>query len=552
MTITGYQPVEIGCEHEYTASVTSVPSNWIILNYRWQAIGIGSSGTQRYRTGTDNNNNPVYTTVIGSQEIQLSSNFSPIKFWAKWDGTNYPSRCLQQIIFKIAYRLTTDDPTAQARISTYYLQGTGANANFLCMKGIPTNVTLSGPAAVQKCCLSNVTYTVANQGEATTFDQWTWPPGWSFVSQSGNSITLTPDATTAGTVSCRVGLPTACPALYRTASIAVTRSEPAISLTPNQFPVNRICPNTTYSFSVNPVCGATDYTWQFPADFTITSYSNNKATANVTTGSSPSPGNVVITASFNGCSNVSTTVPVVILTGTPAQVPEFDTLARNYHCQNWYICRNGSTSYIPYVFGAAPLDIQTFTYTLSSGWYFKNTSNQNVTSITLPFDAQPPTIYSDLCRTYGYYSVKANNCFGSSPTVSTIFYRESECWCNSTQPYPYGYGANKPCLVPPTGCNSCNTPIPYRLAPGSRNTPLIITENKIYPNPASSYITIETTEKELKMIKVTALNGANIYRTTTMEQIIKLDASKWLRGIYVVEVYTNNKAYMREKVIVNQ
>lgn len=46
--ISGTQPVDIGCEYEYTAGVSNLPSNWTVLDYEWQATFIGPNGKMRY------------------------------------------------------------------------------------------------------------------------------------------------------------------------------------------------------------------------------------------------------------------------------------------------------------------------------------------------------------------------------------------------------------------------------------------------------------------------------------------------------------------------
>jgi hypothetical protein len=437
--------------------------------------------------------------------------------------------CQVQVIFKIRYTLSGSQSIQES--DEYFLKGSNtSNPNFICLKGIPGNPTFSGPSTVQKCCLTNVTYTASNVGDATTFDNWTYPAGWTLVSQTGSSITLTPNASGAGSITCRAGIPSACPAgYYKNVSMPITRTDAALSINAGQFPTNRICPNNSYSFAINPVCGATDYTWQFPSGFSITGYVSNKTVANVSTGAVIASGNVTITAVFNGCANASLTVPVSAITGSPAQVPPFNTSAPNYHCDAWYICRNGSS--ISFL-SPAGIDVQTFTYTLSTGWHFKNASNQNVSTITLPFGQFAPMIYSNACITSGIYTVRANNCLGSSAPVSLSFYRESECWCTGQPPYPYTWGSNKPCLTPPSGCGTCGGQVPFRPAPRNNNqAETVIKSTRIYPNPAGSLITVEMKETGLKQIKAVSFNGTVVHQLQATGQKINVDVSGWQKGV---------------------
>jgi Secretion system C-terminal sorting domain/PKD-like domain len=551
VTIAGTQPVEVGCEYQYTATVTNTPSDWTVVDYKWQATYVGTTGIGkiRYVSSFDNNGNPVFTTVTAGNGLAVIAKTKD--FWVTWDNTFYPT-CQLQVIFVIRYTKPTTG-TAINLSQEFNMKGPN-NSNFFCLKGIPTNLTFTGPATVQKCCLSNVTYTASNYGDANTFDNWTYPAGWTLVSQTGNSITLTPNASTGGNITCRVGLTTACPPIYKTALITVTRNDAVITTIASQFPLNRICPNSTYSFAVNPVCGVTDYSWQFPAGFTITGYTNNKTVANISTGATITSGNVTITALFNGCNSVSLSVPITAITGAPAQAPVFDIYAPQYHCNAWYVCRNGN--YITLAQSSFAIDVQTFTYTVSSPWYFRNAANQKVNSLTLPYIETPPSIFADVCRTTGNYSVRANNCLGSSTPTSIIFYQESECWCLSTPPFPYSSGDPKPCLTAPSGCGLCTQPVPTRITVFSTdakkgNTTNIV-EAIIYPNPANGVVTIKTKNLQQKRINIVSSDGNIVFSQKTSLEQLKIDVSRFKTGIYIIEIIENLKTRIVGKIAISK
>jgi len=530
VTITGTKPVDIGCEYKYTANISNVPNTWLNLEYEWQATFIGPSGKMRYVSSYNSLGNPVFTTT---------SNFSPVlaktnELWATWDGSAYPTNV--QVIFRIKYRLPDNSIGFSSNYNT-------SPASFP-IKGIPTNVTLFGPAAVQRCCPSNITYTVVNQGSTNSFDQVTLPTGWTLISQSGNTFTVQPNASSGGTVSCRVGITTACPAIYRTASIAVTRNDADISIIANEFPLQRICPNTSYTYKINPVCGASSYGWQFPTGWTITS-GGSSATVTVTTGASPQSGNIIATANFSGCTSVSKATAVNPLTGAPP-TPVFNPFFNNYHCDAWYICRNGGT-----IQQYLQNEAQTYTYTVSSPWRFINSLGQSVNTLTLAFNEQPPLISlpSGVQRTSGTYTVRANNCLGSSAVLSTRFTREFDCWCDGTFPYPYPNGVLNPCLNPPTNCGDV---VPLRVNPSATVTEIKITKNAVFPNPAKSNVQIETTEKGAKLIRITSQNGKVVSLTNTVQQRVSIDVSNWVTGMYLVAIITNNKTIFTHKLIVNK
>lgn len=341
VTISGTQPVNIGCENKYTAAVSNIPTGWTVVGYKWQATFVGTNGGYIKYIGKDVNGNQIPITVTTANGIAV--NAETAEFWVNWDNTFAPS-CQIQVIFKIRYTLSGSQSINESQ--EFFLKD-GNGLTSVCLKGIPTNPTFTGPATVQKCCISNVTYTASNVGDATTFDNWTFPTGWTQVSQTGNSITLTPNSTSAGSITCRAGIPTACPAYYQAVTFAITRTDAVITTVPSMFKENRICPGEVLQYAVNPVCGATDYIWQFPTGFNITGYANNKAQANVTVGNTAVSGNVTVTAVFNGCPSVNLIKALTVLTGAPAAAPTLLTDAPNYHCDAWYVCRNGSLS-IPF------------------------------------------------------------------------------------------------------------------------------------------------------------------------------------------------------------
>lgn len=539
VTISGPQPVDIGCENEYTANISDVPSSWTIVGYKWVATFVGSNGgSVRYVSGFDSNGNPVTTTETTATGLEFVTKTN--KYWVKW-GSFFAPSCQIQVGFRIRYYTT--DPNNISETQQYFRKGAN-NTDVFCLKGIPANVTLLGPATVQKCCASSVTYTVTNQGDANSFDQWVYPAGWTVVSQIGNSITLLPDGLTAGTVSCRVGITTACPPIYRNVSIAVSRVDATITNVAAEFPLLRICPNANYTYKINSVCGATSYNWQFPAGWTITS-GGATTSVNVTTGSNPQSGNIITSANFTACPAVSRSTPVNPLTGAPP-TPSFDQYHNNYHCDAWYVCRNGGT-----IWHNLQEEAQTYTYTVSSPWRFINASGQAVNTMTLSREVAPPQISlpSGTNRNSGTYTVRANNCLGTSTILSTIFARENDCWCNGSVPYPYQNGVLNPCLPQPPSCG----PAPLRTAP-AQNTITVnaITQNKVYPNPAKNNLVIEIAEKGKKTIRITSQQGQVINLSTTMQQEVSIDVSNWMAGMYLVEIISNNKTVFTHKLIVNK
>ena len=118
---------------------------------------------------------------------------------------------------------------------------------------------------------------------------------------------------------------------------------------------------------------------------------------------------------------------------------------------------------------------------------------------------------------------------------------------------PYAWGSIKPCLTPPTGCGSCG-PVGNRPLDNSQIIPVVeeIKQNKLFPNPSTSIVTIQTVEKGYKTIRVIAADGKNSYNYSTTEQQFKVNTSQWPQGMYLVEVKKDNATIFKEKLIVNK
>lgn len=471
--ISGTIPfVEPGCEYEFNAQIQDIPSTWTDIEYEWQATNIGSNGLKSYVAGYTAQGLPNRVTTSSSSPVIAKTT----QFWVVWDGSVNPAQGVVKL--RIKYKIST---STAAQFSQEYL------TQFMTIKGIPSVVNLTGPVTIQKCCPSSVTYTVNNFGYANSFDNWTYPAGWQIVSQSNNSITFTPDQSTGGVVSCRVRYMGMCTTLVKNISIPVSRFDATLSLVETEFPLLRICPNSSYTYKVNPICGATSYSWQFPAGWTITAGGTTN-TVTVNTNSVPQSGNIVAAANFNGCISASLSRFVSPLTGIPP-VAQFDFLRRNSRCGHFYVCKSGGQ-----IYNLVPIQAQSFTYSVTAPWFLTNPSGQQVSTLTLSFDQPPPMISlaANALPGMGTYTISANNCFGSSINVSTIFFPESECYCTGELINPFQDGVENPCIGTPN-CGNPDEPTPFRVAStNSEGTDETISETFIYPNPTNGAVFIDS------------------------------------------------------------
>ena len=72
---------------------------------------------------------------------------------------------------------------------------------------------------------------------------------------------------------------------------------------------------------------------------------------------------------------------------------------------------------------------------------------------------------------------------------------------------------------------------------------------RIYPNPASDYLTIETDNPKTHTIKIHSLNGQLLYRTKGEVPTFDIDLSSFQKGLYFITVRSRDKERM-EKIII--
>ena len=73
---------------------------------------------------------------------------------------------------------------------------------------------------------------------------------------------------------------------------------------------------------------------------------------------------------------------------------------------------------------------------------------------------------------------------------------------------------------------------------------------KIYPNPASNEITIDTKTNEIISIRLFDINGRVINSYNVNSSISKIDVSKYAKGTYILQV-KSDKGILNKKIIIN-
>lgn len=299
---------------------------------------------------------------------------------------------------------------------------------------------------------------------------------------------------------------------------------------------DNFCSNGTYSIPNLPA-GAT-VSWSVtPSGMVSISTSNNVATVTALNN-----GQITLTATVNSaCGNIVLPALSINVIGTIAAKPVEDLYHKEYHCDTWNECFNGGR-----IFHQAQAAAQTYTYTVGSPWYFLDANGQPVNAITLNASETPPLISlpSGNTRTFGTYTVKANNCFGSSQELILPFVREADCWCDGTYPSPYADGViNTTCVTPPCGGGMDRI----------EGTSLVI-----YPNPASEELTVVNKDEEKERennnassFSVQLFNGKGqvLKETASRERSAVLDVSNISEGTYYLHIRLGRELIRKQVII---
>jgi PKD-like domain/Metallo-peptidase family M12/Secretion system C-terminal sorting domain len=235
---------------------------------------------------------------------------------------------------------------------------------------------ISGNTSV--CAGSLQTYTISSVSGATNYT-WTLPSGWTGTSTT-TSITITASSSS-GTISVRAN--NSCgTSSARTKSISIL----SVPNQPGTMTGNAsACQSTSQVYSVGSISGATSYTWTLPSGWTGSSTTNS---ITATTGSNS--GTISVRAN-NACGSGTARTKSVTVTSAPVQPGNI----------------SGNTSVSPasvQTYSISPVAGATsYSWTLQSGW----TGSSTNTSITVTVGVTSGNIF-----------VTATNNCGNSPMRS--------------------------------------------------------------------------------------------------------------------------------------
>ncbi|MDD3771600.1 MAG: T9SS type A sorting domain-containing protein, partial [Weeksellaceae bacterium] len=82
------------------------------------------------------------------------------------------------------------------------------------------------------------------------------------------------------------------------------------------------------------------------------------------------------------------------------------------------------------------------------------------------------------------------------------------------------------------------------------NEPTAINEIMVYPNPASTEITIEIQNNKNSLITLTDMTGKQVYSGDFHGTKMSLNVERYAKGIYILTVFSRQHTYFK-KIIIN-
>jgi Secretion system C-terminal sorting domain/PKD-like domain len=246
VTLSGPSNVEVGISYSYTASISGLGSNATIVSYEFTAPWIGAAGSS-------------YQGIIGSINGVNTNNTSIV--------TTSNATATIPIIWGDYYNSTNTDQVSV--IVTYKIEGTTYTIkqvkNIRIYRVCPPYIT--GPASIQQCCNTPVTYTA----DACDGNVFTWTiTGGTITSGAGTAtITVIPSSSANIVLTCTARRSTGIVAYFRTSTFNVVRPQPVTSAIINA--PKYFCKGTEYTLCVSQMCGMTSVKWVIPASLQVVS-----------------------------------------------------------------------------------------------------------------------------------------------------------------------------------------------------------------------------------------------------------------------------------------
>jgi hypothetical protein len=438
--------------------------------------------------------------------------------------------------------------------------------------GICSQLVITGPTEIKRCCTGNVTYKISKYDDCIAFNKdnnfkflWSVPFGKIVSGDKTNTIVVEPNGATGGNITCIVSRMGADPFYTKAALLNVTLKDPEIKVESsdgiNAF--QNICPFSQHPYQVKgDLCDLVSVDWGLPNGWNLVA-GQGQQTFYAQAGNIGSGGNIVATAIYKGGCTATKNVPVVVLTNVPEGPPAIDQMPidddfTNFHCSEWWFCPR-STNNVNAV--AEPGTTGLF-WEISDPWTFigsGNTYDEKVNFDRSTRVLSPQFITNCDNKIGGTIKVTAYNCLGISGTSILHFNAEKNGWCKGgcgTSCYPY----NMECEELPLDFK-CKGPINLVMESGiNENIEITQSEQDKYPNleslmvrpnPASDQFMIYS-PKEMSAIQIFDMTGRLILTKSSLKSYEEqIDVSGYQNGLYNIIVSFNNEKQIK-RVVVNR
>lgn len=440
-------------------------------------------------------------TTVGGVCIQRNGD----TFVMAWDSDCSPAST--QIQINSIYWYENSQPKSYVGPLTF-------NVNVARLGALSTGAWNVGPYA---CNTNSITYSIPAVCGASNYS-WVIPPGWSpsgpLSGANVTSITVTPTATTGGTISVTaINSNNGCTNLTRTISATISRpvQAPVFSTTQKTY-----CSVASAQININSVPNASSYSWTYPSGWTgpattITPYT---------------------TVNFNGVEqNAKITCTTNASCGGSSTATEFQMAYAGA------LPTDAGITYTVAITGSAGLNKKIVTVTISSCFW-------QIAQSTPVGGGSFQTVYLANNYTSGPTGTTTNLTMKNGDRVLVSVHNENACG------------------------SSVGTGVGYELVNNNLQRldnverPIITSVNetngldevfKIFPNPASDIVNLNLgTEKVNYNISVYDVVGKKVIDTFRVnDNKSQINVSDLQNGIYFIQIEENNKIIRKEKMVIS-
>jgi hypothetical protein len=386
---------------------------------------------------------------------------------------------------------------------------------------------------------ANLVYSISALQGATGY-AWTVPTGWTIVSGQGTTSITVNAGTTGQNGNITVSAANTCGS-SNPATLAVTVGNAAPQNPGNITGNAAACPGTTnLTYSVGNTANATGYTWTVPTGWIIVSGSGTNAIT-VTAGTAGQNGSISVTADNSCGSSSASTIAVSVDNGTPVTPAAISGTAN--------LCE--TTAPQTYNVTADPT-ASSYTWTVPTGWAITAGNNTNSITVTPGSVGQNGNItvsLSNNCGTSGTATLAvSNNAIptvdaGNDTTVCSNHFPLTLTATGNATTYSWSNGSSSASTSVSTGgtytvtatSNGCTSQDAITVVEdpcmGVKEPSLI---SKVYPNPVSDVLHIETQTSENHSFQVFDQNGKRVANGSLSNGQATLDISQLASGKYTL------------------